>query len=59
MGWQTTFTLTESSKGCRLVTDEVLSHILPGLENMKVSRTQYVNGHLLLKFSVGWTYLFM
>ena len=37
------------------MTDEVLSHILPGLENIKVSRTQYVNGHLLPKFSVGWS----
>ena len=36
MGWQTTFTLEKRAKGCHLVTDEVLSHIRPGLEGVRV-----------------------
>ncbi|EIW86625.1 hypothetical protein CONPUDRAFT_115159 [Coniophora puteana RWD-64-598 SS2] len=35
MGWQDTFTLSRRSKGCHLVTQEVLSHIAPGLENVQ------------------------
>ena len=37
MGWQRIFTLGQKAKGCHLVTDEVISHILPGLENVKAS----------------------
>jgi len=37
MGWQTTFTLAKRSKGCHLVTEEVLQHIKPGLEGVSVS----------------------
>lgn len=37
MGWQHTFTLEKKAKGCHLITDEVISHILPGLENVKAS----------------------
>jgi hypothetical protein len=36
MGWQTTFTLQKREKGCHLVTEEVLSHIRPGLEGVQV-----------------------
>jgi len=36
MGWQHTFSLEKRAKGCHLITDEVISHILPGLENVKV-----------------------
>lgn len=36
MGWQKTFALGRRPKGCHLVTEEVLSHIRPGLENVKV-----------------------
>ena len=36
MGWQTTFTLPRKEKGCHLVTDEVLSHIGPGLKGVQV-----------------------
>ncbi|PPQ88669.1 hypothetical protein CVT25_010245 [Psilocybe cyanescens] len=32
MGWQNTFTLGKREKGCHLVTEEVLTHIRPGLE---------------------------
>jgi hypothetical protein len=36
MGWQTNFTLEKKAKGCHLVTEEVLSHIRPGLEGVQV-----------------------
>ena len=36
MGWQKTFTLVRRSKGCHLVTDEVLSHIDAGLRGVQV-----------------------
>jgi hypothetical protein len=36
MGWQTTFTLKGRSKGCHLVTDEVLSRIQEGLQGVQV-----------------------
>ncbi|KAI0660468.1 hypothetical protein C8Q70DRAFT_1044439 [Cubamyces menziesii] len=36
MGWQKTFTLARRSKGCHLVTDEVLSHIDAGLRGVQV-----------------------
>ena len=37
MGWQKTFTLGRRSKGCHLVTNEVVSQIGPGLEGVQVS----------------------
>lgn len=37
MGWQKTFTLARRAKGCHLVTDEILSQITPGLQNVQVS----------------------
>ncbi|KIK40020.1 hypothetical protein CY34DRAFT_807630 [Suillus luteus UH-Slu-Lm8-n1] len=36
MGWQKTFTLSQRSKGCHLVTDEVYAHITPGIKDVKV-----------------------
>ncbi|KAE9411012.1 hypothetical protein BT96DRAFT_245459 [Gymnopus androsaceus JB14] len=36
MGWQKTFTLSRRSKGCHLITDEVLSQIKPGLKDVQV-----------------------
>ncbi|EJF67043.1 hypothetical protein DICSQDRAFT_96079 [Dichomitus squalens LYAD-421 SS1] len=36
MGWQKTFTLAKRSKGCHLVTDEVLAQIEPGLRGVQV-----------------------
>ncbi|KAJ8702717.1 hypothetical protein PTI98_001413 [Pleurotus ostreatus] len=36
MGWQKEFTLSKRSKGCHLVTDEVMSHIMPGLEGVQI-----------------------
>ncbi|KAI9513026.1 hypothetical protein F5148DRAFT_972532 [Russula earlei] len=36
MAWQKTFTLGRRSKGCHLVTDEVLSHIEPGLNGVQI-----------------------
>jgi hypothetical protein len=49
MGWQTTFNLAKRSKGCYLVTDEILGHIQQGLNGVQVSTLcisgegQYVN----------------
>ncbi|KAL5518961.1 hypothetical protein ACEPAH_644 [Sanghuangporus vaninii] len=36
MPWQKDFTLSEHSKGCHLVTDEIISHIRPGLRDVKI-----------------------
>ncbi|KAI0932009.1 hypothetical protein AcV7_000762 [Taiwanofungus camphoratus] len=36
MGWQKTFTLARRSKGCHLVTTEILQHIQPGLNGVQV-----------------------
>ncbi len=36
MGWQKTFTLARRSKGCHLVTDEVVGQIEPGLQGVQV-----------------------
>jgi hypothetical protein len=36
MGWQKTFTLAKRSKGCHLVTEEILSHIESGLNEIQV-----------------------
>lgn len=36
MGWQTTFTLGSRSKGCHLVTDEVLRYVQPGLDGVQI-----------------------
>ncbi|PCH33768.1 hypothetical protein WOLCODRAFT_22231 [Wolfiporia cocos MD-104 SS10] len=36
MGWQKTFTLGRRTKGCHLVTDEVLAQIQPGLKDVQV-----------------------
>ncbi|KAI0330576.1 hypothetical protein GY45DRAFT_1250474 [Cubamyces sp. BRFM 1775] len=42
MGWQKTFTLARRSKGCHLVTDEVLSHIDAGLRGVQVVGMLYL-----------------
>ncbi|TFY73834.1 hypothetical protein EWM64_g10178 [Hericium alpestre] len=36
MGWQKTFTLGKRGKGCHLVTEEILTHIQPGLRGVEV-----------------------
>jgi len=36
MGWQTTFTLGRRAKGCHLISEEVLSHIEPGLRDVRI-----------------------
>ncbi|KAF9069140.1 hypothetical protein BDP27DRAFT_749323 [Rhodocollybia butyracea] len=36
MGWQKTFTLDRRAKGCHLITDDVLSQIRPGLQDVQV-----------------------
>lgn len=36
MAWQKTFTLAKRSKGCHLVTEEVLSHLESGLSGVQI-----------------------
>ncbi|KAH9984165.1 hypothetical protein BJV77DRAFT_1062259 [Russula vinacea] len=36
MAWQKTFTLAKRSKGCHLVTEEILSHIETGLSSVQI-----------------------
>jgi secondary thiamine-phosphate synthase enzyme len=36
MGWQKTFSLPRRSKGCHLVTDEVLAQISDGIKDVKI-----------------------
>ena len=43
MGWQKTFTLEKRSKGCHLVTDEVLRQIEPGLRGVQVEIIFYLS----------------
>ncbi|KIY47053.1 hypothetical protein FISHEDRAFT_46175 [Fistulina hepatica ATCC 64428] len=45
MGWQTTFSLSRRAKGCHLITDEVLSHIRPGLQNVQVGMLYLFSKH--------------
>ncbi|OJT03011.1 hypothetical protein TRAPUB_6354 [Trametes pubescens] len=42
MGWQKTFTLARRSKGCHLVTDEVLTQIDAGLRDMDMALDKIV-----------------
>ena len=37
MGWQKTFTLSKRAKGCHLVTEEIINHIRPGLQDVQAS----------------------
>lgn len=56
MGWQNTFTLGKREKGCHLVTEEVLTHIRPGLEGVKASLfLSFVASHESLTLLItGW-----
>lgn len=45
MGWQKTFTLSKRSKGCHLITDEIMAHIRPGLQDVQV-RSRLLPGYL-------------
>lgn len=60
MGWQTTFTLSKRAKGCHLVTDEVMQHIRPGLEDVKVRFSKRhiqhvpIDGDLILYSQNRW-----
>ncbi|KAJ7291782.1 hypothetical protein C8J57DRAFT_1273933 [Mycena rebaudengoi] len=53
MGWQTEFTLSKRSKGCHLVTDEVLRHIQPGLKNTQVGMLYLFIKHTSCSLSVN------
>lgn len=63
MGWQKTFSLSQRSKGCHLVTDEVYAHITPGIKDVKVRLVLFTwfgysntGSHLA---QVGMLFLFM
>ncbi len=49
MGWQKTFTLSRRSKGCHLVTNEILSQIQEGLKDVQVSASS-------LEIIASWVY---
>ncbi|EJD03974.1 uncharacterized protein FOMMEDRAFT_83759 [Fomitiporia mediterranea MF3/22] len=36
MAWQKEFSLSKRSKGCHLITDEIINHIRPGLHDVKI-----------------------
>jgi len=36
MGWQKSFTLSKRAKGCHLVTEEIVNHIRPGLQDVQI-----------------------
>ncbi|KJA29143.1 hypothetical protein HYPSUDRAFT_127941 [Hypholoma sublateritium FD-334 SS-4] len=56
MGWQHTFTLNRRSKGCHLVTDEVLGHIRPGLEGVQVGMLYLFIQHTSAALTVNENY---
>jgi len=60
MPWQKTFSLGKRSKGCHLVTDEIVGHISEGLKDTKVrvfqDRVVLAN---LQTSQIGILYLFM
>lgn len=59
MTWQKTFTLAKRSKGCHLVTEEVLSHIESGLNDVQV--WNYAVGRAVANptSQIGMLFLFM
>ncbi|KAJ7110133.1 hypothetical protein C8R44DRAFT_801462 [Mycena epipterygia] len=56
MGWQTEFTLKRRAKGCHLVTDEILSHIQPGLKDTQVGMLFLFIKHTSCSLSVNENY---
>jgi hypothetical protein len=62
MTWQKTFTLAKRSKGCHLVTEEVLSHIESGLNGVQVWNYAHLAvGRAVANptFQIGMLFLFM
>lgn len=65
MGWQKTFTLPRKSKGCHLVTNEVVSQISEGLQGVQVNSwgcvlRLYTFAHLNFVYKqIGMLFLFM
>ncbi|KIJ68346.1 hypothetical protein HYDPIDRAFT_81299 [Hydnomerulius pinastri MD-312] len=56
MGWQKTFTLPRRSKGCHLVTDDVLTQISDGIENVKVGMLFLFIQHTSAALSINENY---
>ncbi|OSX67452.1 hypothetical protein POSPLADRAFT_1064091 [Postia placenta MAD-698-R-SB12] len=56
MGWQKTFALERRSKGCHLVTDEVLSQIRPGLQDVKVGMLYLFIQHTSAALTINENY---
>ena len=61
MGWQKTFTLSRRTKGCHLITDDVLAEIEPGLKDVQVSLLLFaaISVQGLTSLQVGMLYLFV
>ncbi|KAF8216140.1 hypothetical protein K438DRAFT_627939 [Mycena galopus ATCC 62051] len=56
MGWQKEFTLQRQSKGCHLVTDEIVGQIQPGLKNVQVGMLYLFIKHTSASLSVNENY---
>ncbi|KAH9937081.1 uncharacterized protein B0H18DRAFT_1081364 [Fomitopsis serialis] len=56
MGWQKTFTLNRRPKGCHLVTEEVLTHIRPGLEGVKIGMLYLFIQHTSAALTINENY---
>ncbi|KAH7883658.1 hypothetical protein F5I97DRAFT_1563208 [Phlebopus sp. FC_14] len=56
MGWQKKFTLSSRSKGCHLITDEVMSHISEGLRNVQVGMLFLFIQHTSAALSINENY---
>ncbi|KAI0800878.1 hypothetical protein C8Q74DRAFT_1239165 [Fomes fomentarius] len=56
MGWQKTFTLVRRSKGCYLVTDEVLAQIEPGLQGVRVGMLYLFIQHTSAALTINENY---
>jgi len=58
MGWQKTFSLPRRSKGCHLVTDDVLAQISEGIKDVKVQLNLLMLGRMTSYYipdiPLGW-----
>ncbi|KAF9240866.1 hypothetical protein BU15DRAFT_87441 [Melanogaster broomeanus] len=56
MGWQKTFTLPRRAKGCHLVTNDVVTQISEGIENVKVGMLFLFIQHTSAALSINENY---
>jgi len=56
MGWQKTFSLARRSKGCHLVTDEIITQIQPGLQNVQIGMLYLFIQHTSAALTINENY---